>query len=50
MVENKTSQVEISTGNLKYLVGRAKKAGLITPGEAKCYLKDITVLHFNATF
>ena len=50
MVEDKTSQVEISTGNLKHLVDLAKKAGLITLGEAKCYLKDITVLNFNATF
>ena len=50
MVENKISQVEISTVNLKHLVNLAKEAGLISPGEAKCYLRDITVLHFTATF
>lgn len=50
MGEDNTSVVEISTGNLKHLVDLAKEAGLITPGEAKCYLRDITVLNFNATF
>ena len=45
-----TSQVEISTGNLKHLVNLAKEAGTITPEQAEGYLRDITVLHFTATF